>query len=141
MRGHCHVYAGSASAQGAGVTSAGLVDYLTDLQSEGADSQGLDPEGDAVTVSTWHTAKGLEWPITVLHQLDKTYEARIDGVVVMGREDGFDVSAPLTDRWVRYRPYPYGRNKNNIPFRDRILSGANYLYRNERENPISSCTC
>ena len=133
LRGHCHVYANSASAEGAGVTTAGLVDYLADLQSEGADSQGLDPGRDAVTVSTWHAAKGLEWPITVLHQLDKTYEARIDGVVVMGREDGFDVSAPLADRWVRYWPYPYGRNKNNIPFRDRILSSENYLYRNERE--------
>lgn len=133
LRGHCHAYAASARAEGAGATSAGLIDYLTQLQAAEEDNQGMDPGRDAVNVSTWHSAKGLEWPITVLHQLDKTYDTSIDGVVVMGRENGFDIADPLAGRWVRYWPYPYGRNKNNIPFCERVEQSDDYRNRDERE--------
>ena len=94
-------------------TAAGLVAWL-------GDSAGLDNElppttdPDAVNVSSYHRAKGLEWPMVVLFDLDRI--RRAPSAFEFNVESGgdFDVWRPLKDRWVRFWPWPYGRQTKNV---------------------------
>ena len=66
--------------------------------------------GDAVVVCTYHRAKGLEWPVVVLGSLDRPL--RLNPFVVTPETDrkAFDPADPLTGRWIRYWPWPFGGN-------------------------------
>ena len=44
---------------------------------------------DAVRVLTWHAAKGLEWPVVVLYDLDVSHEGTPLGVQAAGPDSGF----------------------------------------------------
>ncbi|MGC8536851.1 MAG: UvrD-helicase domain-containing protein [Rhizomicrobium sp.] len=72
----------------------------------------------AVTVLTYHRAKGLEWPLVVMAQLEKTFEARAFGVSVESDVATPDPQAPLAGRWLRYWPWPYARRRANLPLAD-----------------------
>ena len=137
MRGHCHQYAAAALAEGSSATVTGFINYLWELEQAGDDSQGVASGTNAVDVTTWHGAKGLEWPVTVLHQPGKVFPTATHGVVVMGRRDGFDANDPLAGRWVRYWPYPYHSNTINVPFHRRAISSSDFGLRqllDQRQN-------
>jgi ATP-dependent exoDNAse (exonuclease V) beta subunit len=93
-------------------TPAGLVTFLfnkikggdMDTQPEGQDEQ-------AVQVLTYHGAKGLEWPMVIMFELDKVYEAKPFGTHVSSDQNNFDAAAPLNGRWIRYWPWAYGDYK------------------------------
>jgi ATP-dependent exoDNAse (exonuclease V) beta subunit len=72
-----------------------------------ADGQALLAAADAVTVSTWHRAKGLEWPVTVLFGLETLRDPQAHGLHVMSDRAAFDVRDPLGGRWLRFWPNPY----------------------------------
>lgn len=68
---------------------------------------------DAVKVMTYHSAKGLEWPMVILtsmnwepkpHLYDPTAEA----------DSAVDWLNPLKDRWIRYWPWPYGPQEDGV---------------------------
>lgn len=62
---------------------------------------------DAIQVMTYHGAKGLEWPMTVLTGLHFEPRSRLfEPVAEM--EGAIDWSEPLRGRWIRYWPWPYG---------------------------------
>ena len=133
VRSYTLVYARRALEKGSGTTPAGLVAHLEELAEAELDSQGTDPARQAVTISTWHRAKGLEWPVTVLYELGKMWEAGTDGVTVLSDQEGFDLKAPLNGRWVCYMPYPYGGLSSGIELLDRIRARPEWHTRNERE--------
>ena len=94
-------------------TAAGLVAWL-------GDSAGLDNElppttdPDAVSVSSYHRAKGLEWPMVALVDLDQVrHSPSAFGFNVESGGD-FEVWRPLKDRWVRFWPWPYGRQTQDV---------------------------
>jgi ATP-dependent helicase/nuclease subunit A len=72
------------------------------------DEQAMPTDDQAVTVTTVHQSKGLEWPIVVLGSLDYRFEPSPFRVVVEPAAE-FDPRRPLADRRVRYWPNPYGR--------------------------------
>ena len=47
-------------------TSAGLVLYLEEIAEEGRDQGGMLHGQEAVTILTWHKAKGLEWSVMLV---------------------------------------------------------------------------
>ncbi|GMA74796.1 hypothetical protein GCM10025880_12130 [Methylorubrum aminovorans] len=69
---------------------------------------------DAVHVMTYHSAKGLEWPVVVLAQLESAPRTELFAPVaeVVGT---LDWQAPLAGRWIRFWPWPYGAQSAGIP--------------------------
>lgn len=67
---------------------------------------------DAVNILTYHGAKGLEWPIVLLTELDAQPKSRPFGVTAE------DLAAPrwdtpLTSRILRFWPWPYGQQQKD----------------------------
>lgn len=112
-------YTETCATQQIGCTTAGLLAYLEDVAATNDDGRAV-VATDAVTVSTWHAAKGLEWPITVLFDLDWSPTHYDWGVRVASDRDEFDVSDPLGDRWIRLWPTPYRWNQTQPPFYERL---------------------
>jgi len=120
---------------GAASTPSALVRYLDRLKEEGQDSPGVARDLDAVTVSTQHGAKGLEWPVVVLYGMKQSDDPRrCFGVHVESDRPRIDPEQPLADRWVRLWPYPFGAQKSDLPLLDRLEQNeARIEQRNKQE--------
>ena len=106
MRAYAHAYSAECVAEGIAATVAGLVAYLEGLRAEDEDAQATLSSSDAVTVSTLHGAKGLEWPVTVLYDIDGRQGGDAFGVHFASEREHFDFDDPLGGRWIRYWPDP-----------------------------------
>lgn len=104
LRSHAVDYVAGAEAEGRGATAAGLVAFLEGLEH---DEQARVLGEGSVVVSTWHSAKGLEWPVCVLGNLDKEAGSPVFGVHVETDAKSFSLQEPLAKRWVRYWPNPF----------------------------------
>lgn len=92
-------------------TAGGLVDWL---DKRGAEKPASGSE-HAVVVSTYHRAKGLEWPVAILFELDSVGRARLfDQVVATQASAGIDLDRPLANRWLRLWPWPYGAQAKDL---------------------------
>ncbi len=120
LRGHAAVFGDLAAAEGAGATPAGLVAHLEELAQEDLDSQATLTTEDAVTISTWHAAKGLEWPIVVLYQIDKDQEPTVFGVAVERESEPFDARRPLAGRWLRIWPEIFTQRRSTTTLHERL---------------------
>ncbi|MGD0679778.1 MAG: UvrD-helicase domain-containing protein [Polyangiaceae bacterium] len=76
-----------------------------------SDDQHVGSGDQAVTIATYHKAKGLEWPVVILSSLDRG--ERRDAFEVSPETDrtAFDATDPLGDRWIRYWPWPFGQQQ------------------------------
>jgi ATP-dependent exoDNAse (exonuclease V) beta subunit len=119
LRGEARAYENLCAARRSAGTVLGLVAHLARLDEfEDAGRQAAPGAEDAVTVSTWHKAKGLEWPVVVLSQLDHEKERSVFDVAVEPA-DSFDFRAPLAGRWIRYWSWPYGALSKGLALLDR----------------------
>lgn len=138
LRAHVTSYVDRQIQQGAAATVLGTVQHLVSLEESDTDKQGVPVGEDAVTVSTWHGAKGLEWPITVLFEMtDKTSTRHALGVHVVSDHKVVDLDDPLAERWIRYWPYPYGKTSKDVPLLERLEEhddGQEALERGTRES-------
>jgi ATP-dependent exoDNAse (exonuclease V) beta subunit len=73
---------------------------------------------DAVTVMTYHGAKGLEWPLVILTDLDSEPKGDAFGVQVASEvpTNAIDWRDPLAGRWIRFWPWPLGKQAKNVSF-------------------------
>jgi ATP-dependent helicase/nuclease subunit A len=101
-------------------TIAGLIIWLQDLQSAGLDTQPGDAKSDAVRVLTHHGAKGLEWPVVIGTDLEDDLKSRVWGLNVVSEKKTVDLKDPLTGRFLRYWPFPFGAQKTGMPVVDAI---------------------
>lgn len=124
-------------------TIAGLVRYFDDIRTPtlqrdqilAADHQHIPADADAVVVSTYHKAKGLEWPVVVLASLDRAERRDAFEVIPESDRDTFDPDDPLAGRWIRYWPWPLG-GLSKAPLMDRATSspeGQRVHLREEKE--------
>ena len=127
LRSHATAYVQSARAAGRAPTLVGLLHHLDALAPRAphprqarADRQALLVGEDAVTLSTWHRAKGLEWPIVVLFGLESVRAPTPYGVHVLGDRAALDLADPLGGRWIRCWPNPYGTDNQLGPVRDAL---------------------
>lgn len=68
---------------------------------------------DSVNVMTYHGAKGLEWPIVVLTELDAPARGSPFGLIAEDEAEP-DWSFPLAGRVLRYWPWPYGEQQKDV---------------------------
>ena len=107
LRAFVHAYVATCAREGESATVAGLVTYLRGLDDGESDKQATLSGANAVTVSTLHGAKGLEWPVTVLYEIDDSHPTTAFGIHVMSDRERFDFADPLGGRWLRYWPDPF----------------------------------
>ena len=132
LRGLAVAYEDEASIVRSAATAAGLVSWLGGAA--GSDSD-LPPSTDpgAVNVLTYHRAKGLEFPLVVLLDLQSARDPSAFGFSVEASGE-FDVWAPLEDRWVRFWPWPYGSQRKNVHIDTSVLETAQHRDAARREH-------
>lgn len=107
--------------EGRGASVHGLLEWLDELFDEDEDDHPLPHGLEAVTVSTYHGAKGLEWPVVVLSGLEKTYAPDLWEPHTTGGEAA--EGRPLDGRRLRCWIWPFGTTWN--PFTgERRVSGS-----------------
>ncbi len=125
LRAHAHSYVRTCEAGGAAATPAGLLAWFDELASSESDAQAVVTGGDAVNVLTLHRAKGLEWPVVVLDQLNQKARARLWGATVQTDVERFDFFKPLAKRWIQFWPHPFGRQASSS-FHDSVTAGPEW---------------
>lgn len=138
LREYAVIYENECRVSGRGITPVGLIRYLEKLTEttwgeQRADKQSALSGTDAVTVSTWHSAKGLEWPVTVLYELDFCKDESMIGVKVLTDLSEIDAVKPLSGRWVQFWPAVYGKKGKGIPFYQR-LDGTSVMQEANQSN-------
>lgn len=96
---------------------AGLLRYFEETQQEirqrdedrATDEQHVGGSDNAIIISTYHKAKGLEWPVVILGSLGRERKRDAFDVAPETDRDAFDATDPLGGRWIRYWPWPLGR--------------------------------
>jgi ATP-dependent exoDNAse (exonuclease V) beta subunit len=88
-------------------TLSGLLRWLESIR----DTEDPFPEStlEAITVSTWHKAKGLEWPVVILTGCNKGLKPAIWDTLRVLRDGPLDLQNPLKGAWIRLWPWPFGR--------------------------------
>jgi ATP-dependent helicase/nuclease subunit A len=143
LRAHACGFAGENASARVAATIVGLLRYLDGLvptfggwRQARTDRQALLTSEDAVTVSTWHRAKGREWSITVLFGLETVRVPTPYGIHVMSERTSFDVADPLGGRWIRCWPNPYTTSNQLGVVRDafeRTAAHATLVAKADRE--------
>ncbi|AXK79541.1 DNA helicase UvrD [Pseudolabrys taiwanensis] len=93
-------------------TLTGLLVWLDEqAESDRPPEQPASNDVDAIQILTYHRAKGLEWPMVVLADLDRQSVPDVFEPAVSTSGQAMDWTDPLAGRWVRYWPWPYGANQ------------------------------
>lgn len=115
LRGLVIDYESVCTMQKSAASAAGFVNYLDRLR-ESRKPPSSDDE--AVQVLTYHGSKGLEWPVVVLADLDKSSSPTVSkdlcSVDIESNPDLFDATNPLDHRWIRFWPWPYGKQEQAV---------------------------
>jgi ATP-dependent exoDNAse (exonuclease V) beta subunit len=93
-------------------TISGLILWLN-AEAEAEQDNRAEPAVDAVKVLTHHAAKGLEWPVVILTDLNADIRDRTWDITATARS-GIDVHHPLKDRFIRFWPWPFGKQSAGI---------------------------
>lgn len=110
VRSLVEVYQAEQRAERQAATLTGLCQWL--LDQDGA-AQPRSQHPDAVQILTYHGAKGLEWPIVLLAELES--EAKGSPFrLVAENEAAPDWRVPLAGRVLHYWPWPYGEQAKDV---------------------------
>ncbi|EXF92692.1 DNA helicase UvrD [Pseudomonas fluorescens HK44] len=95
----------------------GMILWLDEIAKSQSDALPV-PALDAVQVMTHHASKGLEWPVVILMDLARDFGDRLWSVSTRSNSI-FDPHRPLHDRFIRYWPWPLGKQQK-VPIAEKI---------------------
>jgi len=85
----------------------GFLLWVNEVGRADQDWQGSGESDDAVKVLTYHRSKGLEYPVTICHNLDQNLKEQIWGLNLVSEVDTPDLNDILGNRWLRFWVNPY----------------------------------
>jgi ATP-dependent exoDNAse (exonuclease V) beta subunit len=97
-------------------------DFLADSEK---DLKATDEQVNAIFVSTYHQAKGLEWPVVICADLNTEPWPRLWEITVtlVDPAKPFDLNQPLANRRLRFWPWPFGQQETGIPLQTNVAAG------------------
>jgi ATP-dependent exoDNAse (exonuclease V) beta subunit len=107
-------YERSCAATHSPTTVAGFVFWCDDLAAQNRDLKAADEHADAIHVLTYHTAKGLEWPVVICDDLDNEHRTNLWDITVV-QDVPFNARDPLANRRLHFWPWPFGGHRTGIP--------------------------
>lgn len=109
-------------------TVAGFLLFLEQLEDS---EQPACLEDDAVHVITYHAAKGLEWPLVILCDLDSEAAPKVHKdlckIHVESPDVEFDIDDPLQGRWIRFWPWPFGAIEKDGAFEPNASASPEFI--------------
>jgi ATP-dependent helicase/nuclease subunit A len=118
-------YQSLVQARGEASAVAGLLAHLYRMASDAQDEQAMGGT-NAVRVSTYHRAKGLEWHMAILFQLNDEPKNWLFEPTVESSVD-FSFEKPLEGRWIRYWPWPSANHKKGVLLDEAVENTPEYL--------------
>jgi ATP-dependent helicase/nuclease subunit A len=119
LRGLALQYERSCAATHRPTTIAGFVFWCKELGTQKLDLKATDQRADSIHVLTYHTAKGLEWPVVICNDLGNEHRTNLWEPTVR-QERQFEARHPLANRRIAFWPWPFGGQKKDIPLKERI---------------------
>ncbi len=109
----------------------GLLRYFDETEQEirqrddnrATDEQHVGGSENAIVISTYHKAKGLEWPVVILAGLHRQRQRDAFEVTPETDRDTFKAADPLGGRWIRYWPWPLGQTRS-APLSERAAASS-----------------
>ena len=127
LRGLALFYENMCFMEQSAASAAGFITYIENLKES---KQPPNASTDAVQILTYHASKGLEWPVVILTDLDKSSKTEVHKDVCLVAVDSvsneFDVTNPLEGRYIRFWPWPYGRQEQNVYIDTSVLNSPEY---------------
>ena len=114
----------------------GFILWLQDKEQSLADAQATDA-GNAVNVLTYHSAKGLEWPIVICSSLNREIKVRPYGIQVLPSTEPFKWDDPLKGRVIQYLPDPFPDQRQNDPLTNTLKSKPAWALSEQRERDVA----
>lgn len=124
LRSYASAWAEEAIRTPAPLTIAGLCREFDRIAKDKEDTIPASP-GDSVTVTTFHKAKGLEWPMVIIWPLKKVDYSPIYGVSAV-QKGTIDIKNPLKGRGILFVPCPYGKGSGTASFDEALKELPEY---------------
>ncbi|MFZ4427816.1 MAG: UvrD-helicase domain-containing protein [Saprospiraceae bacterium] len=100
----------------------GFLLWLNRLEAEDKDFQSAGESQDAVNVLTYHSSKGLEWPVVICHNLEASLRAEVWGADIRSDCPEVDLENLLGNRHLYYWVNPYDKQGQKTALADRIAA-------------------
>jgi ATP-dependent exoDNAse (exonuclease V) beta subunit len=117
---------------GVGRDAASLYGYLSYLnESDIPEAEGSDDQ--TIQVLTYHSAKGLEWPVVILFSLDNNFQGNAFNSCAKIEGD-FNPQYPLNNRMLHFWPDPLPRNQTSNELDELLCNCPQQKEATERES-------
>ncbi|MCK6694369.1 MAG: UvrD-helicase domain-containing protein, partial [Thermoanaerobaculia bacterium] len=104
----------------------GFLLWLDELGRNEQDLQGSGESPDAVKVLTYHKSKGLEFPVTICHNLNQPLKEKIWGLNLVAEREAPDLDDILGHRWLRFWVNPYGDQWRHTRLEETLLQSTEW---------------
>ncbi len=107
-------------------TLGGFLLWLDALGRAEKDMQGSGESPDSVRVMTYHKSKGLEFPVTICHDLGGDLKEKVWGTNLVAESDEVDLENILGNRWLRFWVNPYADQVKNTPLLEEMQASPEW---------------